>query len=137
MARNNVIEELLKIVRTELSLLEKKRKIEKLHYVRDVETQHVVERAFQQSIQACIDIGARIVALKNLKTPDTYHDIFAVLEDRKLISKELANRMNELVGLRNVLVHEYRWIRHDEVYRHLQESPSVLKKFLKCVVALV
>lgn len=137
MARNNVVEDLMRLLRTEVSLLEKKKTVNREDYVRDIEIQHVVERALQQSIQACIDIGARIIALRNLKTPGTYHEIFTVLEESKLIPRKLADQMSELVGLRNVLVHKYRWIEHEEVYRHLQESLPVLKRFLECIVAVV
>lgn len=39
--------------------------------------------------------------------------------------------MKELTGLRNVLAHEYRRIRDEEVYRHLQTAPATLHAFAK------
>lgn len=100
-------------------------------YLGDIELQHIVERSLQNAIQACIDIGARIISKRLFRRAESYHDIFDVLAQEKVISSDLADRMHEMVGLRNALVHEYRTIRHEEVYRHLQESPEVLEEFAR------
>ena len=115
----------------ELILLRRKRRVSLDEYRGDIELQHIVERALQNAIQACIDIGARIISKELFRRAESYHDIFDVLRQEGVISPGLADKMHEMVGLRNALVHEYRVIRHDEVHRHLQESLEVLEEFAR------
>lgn len=130
---NSVLKELLELINEEIVILERKRSIELERYEEDVETQHIVERAFTNAIQACIDIGARIIAKYNLGSADDYHSIFDVLYRERIISKELCRKMHEMVGLRNALTHEYRRIKDEKVYFHLHNSLGVFKEFAKSV----
>lgn len=134
MVKNQVIEKLLEIVRKEINLLKEMQNISLESYLHDEKSQHIVERAFQQSIQSCIDIGARIISQSNFQVPDNYHEIFDILAKEKIISGSLCKKMKEMVGFRNALVHEYRWIRNEEVYRHLQKSLDTVKAFAECIV---
>jgi len=129
MIKNAVISNLLEIIKTEISRLKGKQGISLEEYLRNWEIQHIVERSFQQTIQACIDIGARIISKENFPTSDDYHGIFEILFQEKVLSSELAQKMKEMVGFRNALIHEYRVIKHEEVYRHLKESLDVFSKF--------
>ena len=110
------------------------RKLGFKEYLEDWEFQHIVERAFQQAIQSCIDIGARLIAQNNFSKADDFHGVFDVLSQEKVISGELAEKMKEMVGFRNALVHEYRQIKHEKVYRHLQESLGVFQKFAESII---
>ena len=40
-----------------------------------------------------------------------------------------------IIGLRNVLAHQYRQIRNEEVHRHLMGSASLLREFAASIVA--
>lgn len=133
MVTNEIINLLKQTIQTELNLLKSKQNISKDEYVQNIELQHIVERAFHQAIQACIDIGARIISLKNLRPPRSYHEIFDILSGENVIPKELSIKMKKLVGFRNILVHEYHKIKHEEVYRHLQESLGIIKEFIESI----
>jgi uncharacterized protein YutE (UPF0331/DUF86 family) len=117
-----------------LSRLEGYRSIDFDQYVANWELQQVIERSLQRAIQACIDIGARIIAQHGFRTARSYHDIFDVLVERGVIPSEMLPFMHEMVGLRNVLVHEYHRVEHSEIYRHLQESLPDLRRFAAHVV---
>ena len=103
-------------------------------YKKNVELQLVVERALHQSIQSCIDIGARIIATKKFRGADDYCDIFEVLKNEDVIDNELCKKMIDLARFRNILVHEYFRIDPEKVYLHLQENLNVLKEFLITIV---
>ena len=134
MPQNKIIESLLETCRKEANLLKSKQGFSLSSYLSDVELQHVVERALQNAIQACIDIGRRIISQHRYPAPEDYHGVFEVLFQKKVISEDLYGKMNEMVGLRNALVHEYRLIRSEEIYRHLQESLPIFEDFAKSVV---
>lgn len=131
---NQVIEDLIKNLEAEVELLKRKQSISLSQYKSDFELQHIVERSFQKAIQACADIGARIISKKAFRKAEDYHDIFNVLAEAKIISPELREGMSEMVGFRNVLVHEYRIISNEEVYRHLQDSLDIFKEFVTQMV---
>lgn len=127
--QNSIIQELIGLVKAELALLRKKQAASVDEYLRDWELQHIVERAFQNAIQACIDMGARVISVMSFRKAESYHDVIDVLWEGGVISGDLRERMHEMVGLRNALVHEYRVIRPREVYRNLQESLGTLEEF--------
>jgi len=135
--QNHILHELIGLVEAELALLRKKQAISLDEYLGDWELQHVVERALQNAIQACIDMGARVISTMSFRKAESYHDIFDVLWEQGIIPQDLRDRMHEMVGLRNALVHEYRVIRPREVYRHLQESLEVLEGFARKIGELL
>jgi uncharacterized protein YutE (UPF0331/DUF86 family) len=65
-------------------------------------TQH----ALQLAIQCCIDIAGHLAAEEGGSAPQGYAGYFEALCDHGL-DRELAGRLRNAVGLRNVLVHDY------------------------------
>jgi len=125
------IAEILKNLEIALGELTKRQKITDEDYKKSRELQDIIEREFERAIQDCIDIGARIIATEGFEAADTYGEIFKILENNGVIDYELCDGMRELAGFRNVLVHIYRQIDHEEVLRHLKESLPAIRKFAK------
>jgi len=134
---DEVICNLLEIINTGVERLKGQQKLPFEEYVRNWKVQDVVERELQKSIQACIDIGARLIAQKGFRKAEDYHGVFEILSQEGVIPWEFAEKMKEMVGLRNVLVHEYRRIRSEEIYRHLQESLCVFEEFINHIVSFL
>ncbi|ADO84619.1 type VII toxin-antitoxin system HepT family RNase toxin [Ilyobacter polytropus] len=61
----------------------------------------------QRLCEACIDIATHIIRKKKLGVPQSSKDSFQILEDNKIIPKELSERLQGMVGFRNVAVHDY------------------------------
>jgi len=132
--QNQIVKESIGMIEGELALLRSKQEVSFEAYLEDWELQHIVERALQNVIQACIDIGARVISQRSFRKAESYHDIFDVLSQQEIIPSDVRDNMHEMVGLRNALVHEYRVIEHREVYRHFQGS---LKRFEESVRNIV
>jgi uncharacterized protein YutE (UPF0331/DUF86 family) len=132
--QNEILKELIELIEAEINLLKQKTKIPFSQYLNNWELQHIVERAFQNAIQACIDIGARMIAKFAFRKPDSYHEIFDILFEKNIISADVRDRMHELVGFRNALVHQYRIIDSKEVYRHLKENLDIFKEFINLII---
>lgn len=75
-------------------------------YGSDFRTRLAAAHALQVAVQVCIDIGAHLVAEEGLDSPSDYRDVFASLRSIGL-DDQLAGRMAEAAGMRNILVHEY------------------------------
>lgn len=127
--RNSIVNELISHLNEVLTRLEGHRSIELDEYLTDWDKQQIVERGLHRSVQACIDIGARIIAQHDFKHAEGYHKIFDILASQGVLPNSFLPKIHEMVGLRNALVHEYRRIEHSEVFRHLQESLSILRNF--------
>jgi len=58
-------------------------------------------------IEACIDISTHIVAAKMFGRIEEYREIFHMLGMRGVLDKDLALRLEDMAGFRNLLVHRY------------------------------
>jgi len=73
----------------------------------DVHLQAEAERHLQLAIQAAIDAANRVLAEDFPDTPSSYREVFELLARRGVLEADLAGRLAEAVGLRNILVHAY------------------------------
>lgn len=60
-----------------------------------------------ETIQIVIDISCHLVSKYNLGNPSTYAECIELLEKFAYIDKDLAQKLLGMVGLRNILIHEY------------------------------
>lgn len=90
-------------------------------YRRDRDRRDVVERRFEKSIQAALDVASHVVAEAGYREPEDYGDLFVILGEEGVLSSSTAEDMVEMAGFRNVLAHEYASIDDERVYQHLQD----------------
>lgn len=125
-----VIEDRIKEVRKRRKLLEKYARMSLEKFSSDLEIYELALRHLQVVIQACIDIGKHIGAVKNFEAPEQSSKIFSVLAKHKIIDRDLAMRLNKAGGVRNILVHEYLGVDLKKIYEHLQEDLSDFDHFV-------
>jgi len=102
-------------------------------YLSQWELRDVIEREMEKAVQCCTDAGARLIALRGFRRARDNHDIFDVLAEQGVLPRPLAARLRELVGLRNLLAHEYRRIEDEKVFRHFQDCPALCEQFARAV----
>jgi uncharacterized protein YutE (UPF0331/DUF86 family) len=73
----------------------------------DSREQHYTERMLQIALQSALDIAAHIVSDDALGDPRTNREIFELLVRYNWLPQEMADSLNQMVGLRNILVHGY------------------------------
>ncbi len=76
-------------------------------FLGDVHLQAEAERHLQLAIQAAIDAANHVLAEDFPDTPSSYREVFELLARRGVLEADLAGRLVEAVGLRNILVHGY------------------------------
>ncbi|RME57848.1 DUF86 domain-containing protein [Candidatus Parcubacteria bacterium] len=74
-----------------------------------------------ESIQIVIDIACHISSEYNLGNPQTYKQCVELLQKYKYIETDLGERLKKMIGLRNLLVHEYVRIDLEELYSYLDQ----------------
>lgn len=72
-----------------------------------------------ESIQIVIDISCKISAYYNLGNPKSYKECVELLLKHNYISQEVSKKVISMVGLRNLLVHEYIQIDDEKLYQFL------------------
>lgn len=60
-----------------------------------------------RACEAAIDMGNRVIRLKSLGLPQSSREIFVLLEKAKIIPHTLSCQMQNMVGFRNIAVHNY------------------------------
>ncbi len=78
-----------------------------------------------ESIQIIIDITCSYVSQKNLGIPKNYSDCINMLISGKHLDKQLGERIAKMVGLRNLLVHEYGIIDVKKLYEYLDHLDDI------------
>lgn len=73
----------------------------------DIREQRFVEHTLQLAVQAALDVASHIVSEERLGEPATNRDLFDRLARAHWIPRELGDRISNMAGFRNILVHGY------------------------------
>ncbi|WP_292655804.1 DUF86 domain-containing protein [Nitratifractor sp.] len=72
-----------------------------------------------ESIQIVIDIACKISARFNLGNPGNYKECLELLAQHGYIDRDLMQNTTAMVGLRNLLVHEYTRLDRKRLFEYL------------------
>jgi len=100
-------------------------------YADDLRLQSISERNLQVCIETITDLANMMIAKKGLRVPHTYKDSITVLRENGILADERAKELEELVGLRNIIVHAYADIKAELVHENLEFFIKVLRESLK------
>ena len=109
-------------------------KTPKEEFVREPAYYLQAERLLEVMIQAMIDIGNHLIAGLLLKKPEDYRQIFDILAQNRILPQELLPKARELVGLRNLLVHDYLDVDHERLYEEAKAGLGDFEAFCEAVV---
>lgn len=89
----------------------------------DLKEARFVLYTLQMAIQAALDAASHIVSEDRLGEPETNRALFDLLVKGGWIEAELATKLREMAGFRNLLVHGYAGVKlhivRDIIERHL------------------
>jgi len=98
-----------------------------------LDKQWAVCHGLQLSIQILIDVGNHILASIGENQIEDYVDIIDRLGKKDIIPSEFAQSIRGMVGLRNILIHEYAKIDLDKIYEILQNRLSDFYTFIEYI----
>lgn len=73
----------------------------------DLRELRFAEHTLQIAIQAALDVASHVVSDGRLGEPNTNRELFDLLAAHGWIPSDLATRLRDMAGFRNVLVHGY------------------------------
>ena len=89
----------------------------------------------QRACQAAQDLANRVIRIRQLGIPQNARESFSLLADAQLLSPELANTLNKMVGFRNIAVHEYQKLNIDILRAVIDKHLPDLLQFAKLMLA--
>lgn len=131
---NDVIRKKLESLRRCIQRLIDKRPGSVSELTNNYDLQDIIAINLERAVQISIDIGAYILAKKNIKVPNTMGEVFTALSAENIIKKDLAERMKRAVGFRNISVHEYENVDWNIVFSIITKNLDDFKSFIKAVL---
>lgn len=100
----------------------------------DMDLQDIISLNLSRAVQISVDIGAHLIAGMEVPPPDTMGQIFDLLAQEGVLSKELATSLKKAVGFRNIAVHNYESINWEIVHSIVKFHLADFSEFAKAVV---
>ncbi len=125
-----VIKQRLNQLSTSINKIERFKEISLEEFLKDDIIQDVVEYNLFIAINMMIDIATHIVVDNNMGNPETLGEAFNILNKEKYLNDEETKVYKNMVGLRNILSHEYINIDKKIIYSILKNNLIEIKKFV-------
>jgi uncharacterized protein YutE (UPF0331/DUF86 family) len=133
MINSNVLTPRFEALEEYLEVLRRIAKYSMEEFLSEPERYGAAERFLQLSIEAIDDIGSHIIADKNLGRIDTYSDIPRILSEHGIVPEALSSTWRDIIGFRNILVHDYLKLDRSIVYDILKHKLSDFVAIQKCL----
>lgn len=130
-----VVDARLAHLRKRLGYLRGKAGVPRSRFLNDVTLQLAVQHAPQEAIEACLDIGRRLLVDAGQVAPNTNRDVFLALSPIGVIPASAPQKLADMAGFRNILVHGYEEVDLDRVHAALTHDLDDLERFARAVVA--
>lgn len=86
------------------------------------------------AIECCLDVGNHIIASDGLRSPKDYRDIFTVLQENNIVHGDFLATLHQMVGLRNILVHDYETIDDQRIYVIATTESGDFDRFVRSIL---
>jgi uncharacterized protein YutE (UPF0331/DUF86 family) len=123
----------LKLLRESLVILSDLGKSPREEFVADFHIYGLAERYLQSALESCLHICSILIAALGLRKPEGYHELLSIIASQQLIPRTLAYRLELLVNLRDLLVHEPGTLDHELLYEHIQQRAGDLEAFAQAI----
>ena len=103
-------------------------------YEKNIEKKAASERYFEKIVEASVDLAFLIIKEDHLTIPEEEKETFDLLTKEGIISVELAAKLKNAKGMRNILAHEYGIVDDSIVFASITEELNEdIGKFLEMV----
>lgn len=104
------------------------------HLFDDITRQDAMILNLQRASQASIDLAMHLVRVHELGAPQTSRDAFSYLAAEGHLDSEHGERLERMVGFRNVAVHEYKELNLDIVQAIIEKHLVDFTRFAERVL---
>jgi uncharacterized protein YutE (UPF0331/DUF86 family) len=104
-------------------------------YKADWKVQRIIERTLQVMIETCLDIAGHIIADRGFRAPDSYADMFRILQANGILEEAQLPAMEKMARFRNLVVHQYEKIDPDIVVSILNKNLPDFERYRDSITA--
>jgi len=101
-------------------------------FLRDIKTRYATYKAFQEAVEAAMDIVAMLVKDAGMLPKDDYSNI-ETLKSKSIIKPEIADALAQCNSLRNWLIHKYNKLDDKIAFEKINELIEWLEGFIEVV----
>lgn len=127
----------LEFLRVETGDIPDFRGMTQAEYMENRDRRRSLERLAENVVNSCIDIAKIVLSSVDFPVPDTYRDAVLQLGAAGVIEPSLAERLAEMVRLRNVLAHQYLDIRWAGLRGFIDEAPGAVLQLARELERLI
>jgi len=98
-------------------------------YHRDLIKRRACERTIELAIESLMDVAALIVSSERFGLPSDEGSIIDLLVENRVITPDMGEKIKDMKGFRNILVHKYGRLDDRLVYRFLTEDIDDFTRF--------
>ena len=102
--------------------------------LKDFTKQDSIILNIQRACEASIDLAMHIVSEKKLGVPKASREAFKLLQEANIIDESLARTLMNMVGFRNIAVHDYQAIELDILESILEKHIDEFKDYSKMIL---
>ncbi len=106
-------------------------------YQQDKFKRKFIERTLHTALEACLDIGNRLISVAALRQPEDNRDVFRALAEAGLLPTERLETFLRMASFRNILVHEYTKLDDAAVYGIFQRRLDDLAAFAEAAARYI
>jgi uncharacterized protein YutE (UPF0331/DUF86 family) len=92
---------------------------EEEEYFQNLVERRACEKTIEVAIESLIDVSAMIVSAERFGLPANEESIMDMLVEKNVLGKELGEKLKDMKGFRNILIHRYAHVDDQLVYRNL------------------
>ena len=135
-----IVEHRLVSILREIEFLKQNTTQSKVDFLDDEKSIKSIAKTIETITQFIIDIASHIIAQNKWGVPDSYKHAIITLEKNKVIEDSLSSNLQDLIAMRNIMVHRYLdvdyeiiWESVNRVISDAQTFVSVIKNFIKSI----
>ena len=134
MVDRELISKKVNLIRYHLERIFLKSNISLDEFLNDVDTKDIVCHNLFILLQNIIDICSHIISDEGLEEPTFYSDMADILAKEKVIREDLKQPLKNMIGLRNIIAHQYGDIDFNIIYKIVKEDIKDVYKLLEDVI---
>lgn len=104
--------------------------------LKDFTKQDSIILNIQRACEASIDLAMHLVSTKKLGVPKSSRESFQFLEEADLIDGDLSKTLKNMVGFRNIAVHDYQALELNILEAVIERHLDDFKKFTRIILSL-
>jgi uncharacterized protein YutE (UPF0331/DUF86 family) len=130
MTTKAVIENKIAAAKKYLKILERYKGRSPQDIERDIDLRGAVERYLYLAVQAAIGLADAVISFRGFRKPESISESFFILFEENVINEKLSARLTKMVGIRNILAHDYSKLDYDIVGDVMRVGRQDIEKFL-------